>query len=333
MRTTTLGANGPRVSAIGLGCMGLSGGYGPATQADALAAVDAAFDAGINLFDTGDFYGMGANELLLGKALKGRREHAVVSVKFGAQRGPDGAFLGYDASPAAVKSACAHSLTRLGTDCIDIYRPARLDPRVPIEETVGAIADLIAAGYVRHVGLSEVSADTVARANAAHPIVDLQIEYSLIERGIERRTLPALREMGVGVTAYGVLSRGLLGGRWRGAASAAPGDFRARFPRFSDENLMQNLKLVDALAALARNKGVGPAELAIAWSASRGDDVVPLIGARTPAQVASAVRALDLTLTSEDLAAIDAAAPAAQVAGTRYPADHMAALDSERDAS
>jgi aryl-alcohol dehydrogenase-like predicted oxidoreductase len=333
MRTTTLGTNGPRVAALGLGCMAMSGGYGPATEADALAAIDAAFGAGIDLFDTGDFYAMGANELLLGKALKGRRGRAVVSVKFGAQRGPDGAFLGYDASPAAVKSACAHSLTRLGTDYIDIYRPARLDARVPIEETVGAIADLVAAGYVRHVGLSEVSAATVARAKAVHPIVDLQIEYSLIERGIERRTLPSLREMGVAVTAYGVLSRGLLGGRWRGAGSASPGDFRARFPRFYDENLARNLKLVDALAALAQDKGVGCAELAIAWCASRGDDVVPLIGARTPAQVASAVRALDVTLTADDLAAIDAAAPPEDVAGTRYPPDHMAALDSERDAS
>ncbi len=330
MKRRRLGADGPSVSAIGLGCMGMTGGYGRATEAEALAAIDTALEGGIDLLDTGDFYGLGRNELLVGRALRGRRQKALLSVKFGAQRGPDGAFLGFDARPAAVKAACAHSLTRLGTDYIDIYRPARLDESVPIEDTVGAIAELVQAGYVRYIGLSEVSAATVARARAVHPIADLQIEYSVMERNLERAILPALREMGVAVTAYGVLSRGLLGGHWRGADSAGHGDMRGRFPRFAAENLAANLELVDALAALARDRGATPAQLAIAWVLSRGEDIVPLVGARRPDQVESALGALALGLDAEALAAIERTAPAAKVAGTRYPPEHMVGLDSER---
>src|SRR4051812_15879822 len=210
MRAASLGSNGPQVSAVGLGCMGMSGMYGASDEAEGIATIHAALDAGINLLDTGDFYGMGHNEMLIREALRGRnRDDVLISVKFGAQRGPDGAWLGYDARPAAVKTALAYSLNRLGVDHIDVYRPARLDSDVPIEETVGAIAEMVEAGYVRHIGLSEVGAETVRRAAATHPIADLQIEYSLISRGIEDEILPTCRELGIAVTAYGVLSRGL----------------------------------------------------------------------------------------------------------------------------
>jgi len=211
-----LGKTGPLVSAIGLGCMGMSGMYGPADRAESIATIHAAMDAGVTLLDTGDFYGMGHNEMLIGEALKGRdRDTALLSVKFGALRDPTGAFLGFDGRPAAVKTSIAYSLQRLGVDHIDIYRPARIDPNVPIEDTVGAIADGIKAGCVRHIGLSEVGADTIRRAAAVHPIVDLQIEYSLLSRDIEDKILPTCRALGIGITAYGVLSRGLISGRWR----------------------------------------------------------------------------------------------------------------------
>ncbi|MDB5442390.1 MAG: aldo-keto reductase, partial [Phenylobacterium sp.] len=253
MQMRRLGTNGPEVSAIGLGCMGMSGMYGPSDRAESVATIHAALDAGINLVDTGDFYGMGHNELLIAEALQGRpRDEVLISVKFGAQRGPDGAWLGYDARPQAVKTACAYSLQRLGVDHIDIYRPARLDPAVPIEETVGAIAELVKAGYVRHIGLSEVGAETIRRAAAVHPIVDLQIEYSLISRGLEAEILPTCRELGIGVTAYGVLSRGLIGGHLN--AVDGPGDFRAFSPRFQGENLQKNLKLAEALGQAARSR-------------------------------------------------------------------------------
>src|ERR1700760_1021876 len=276
-----LGAIGPEVSAVGLGCMGMSGMYGAADEAESIATIHAALDAGINLIDTGDFYGMGHNEMLIGRALADRnRDDVVLSVKFGAQRGPDGSWLGYDASPAAVKTACAYSLQRLRTDHIDIYRPARLDADVPIEETVGAIAALVQAGYVRHIGLSEVGAETVRRAAAVHPICDLQIEYSLISRGIERSILPACRELGIGVTAYGVLSRGLISGHYRADSQPQGGDIRGRMPRFQGENLHHNLALVDELRAIAEAKPASVAQIAFAWVLFRGEDIVPLIGAR-----------------------------------------------------
>jgi aryl-alcohol dehydrogenase-like predicted oxidoreductase len=315
----------------GLGCMGMSGVYGPADEQESVATIHAAMDAGIALLDTGDFYGMGHNELLIGGALAGRDRDAYrLSVKFGAQRGPDGSWVGYDARPAAVKTAAAYSLTRLRTGHIDIYRPARLDPKVPIEETIGAIAELIEAGYVRAIGLSEVGADTIRRAAAVHPIADLQIEYSLLSRGIEDAILPTCRELGIAITAYGVLSRGLLSDSFDPARPAAPGDNRARFPRFAPENASHNAALVDALRPIAARHGASVAQLAFAWVRSRGEDVIPLIGARRRDQLAEGLAGLELALSDEDLAEIERAAPAEAVRGERYGAPQMADLDSER---
>ena len=328
--TRTLGTTGPVTSAIGLGCMGMSDFYGPADEAESIATVHAALDAGVTLLDTGDFYGMGHNELLIHDALRGRDRDAVrISVKFGAQRGPDGSWLGYDARPAATKTALAYTLRRLRTDHIDVYRPARLDPAVPVEETVGAIADLVKAGYVRHIGLSEVGAETLRRAAAEHPISDLQIEYSLLSRSIEAEILPTARELGIGVTAYGVLSRGLLSGHWNQGHDIAGTDFRGFSPRFQGENLTHNLGLVEALRAIAEAKGVSVAQVAIAWVASRGEDIVPLVGARRRDRLTEALGALDVTLTPADLAAVEAAVPAGSAAGDRYAAAQMAHLDSE----
>ncbi len=334
MITRSLGSKGPQVSALGLGCMGMSDLYGPADRAESIATIHAALDAGITLLDTGDFYGMGDNELLIRDALKGRaREKVLLSVKFGALRDPARGFLGVDGRPAAVKNFLAYTLRRLGTDYVDIYRPARVDPTVPIEETVGAIADMVKAGYVRHVGLSEASAETVRRAHAVHPIVDLQIEYSLLSRGIEAEILPTCRELGVAITAYGVLSRGLLSGHWSKDRPLVQGDFRSFSPRFSGENLEHNLTLVDALRAVAETKGASVAEVAIGWVLSRGADIVPLVGARRRDRLAEALRALELKLTDEDFAQIEGAVPPGAAAGTRYAAPMMAHLDSERGSS
>jgi aryl-alcohol dehydrogenase-like predicted oxidoreductase len=305
--------------------------YGPADEAEGRATIHAALDAGITLLDTGDFYGMGHNEMLLREALRGRaREQVVLSVKFGAMRDPKGNFVGVDARPAAVRNFLAYTLRRLGTDYVDVYRPARVDPAVPIEETVGAIAEMVQAGYVRHVGLSEAGAETVRRAHAVHPIADLQIEYSLFSRGIEDKILPTCRELGVGVTAYGVLSRGLLSGHWSKGRAVAATDFRGHSPRFSGENLERNLALVEALRAVAEAKGATVAQVAIGWVLSRGEDIVPLIGARRRERLAEALGALELGLTAEDLAAIERAVPPGAVAGERYAAQQMAMLDSER---
>jgi aryl-alcohol dehydrogenase-like predicted oxidoreductase len=327
--TRTLGSTGPTVSALGLGLMGMSDLYGPADDRESIATIHAALDAGLNLLDTADFYGMGHNELLLRDALRRRdREEVVVSVKFGVLRGPDGSWNGVDTRPAAIKNALAYSLRRLGTDHIDIYRPARLDPSVPVEETVGALAELVQAGYIRHIGLSEVGADTLRRAHAVHPIADLQIEYSLISRGIETEILPTARELGVGITAYGVLSRGLISGHW--SAGAAATDFRGHLPRFTGENLERNLGLVEALRTIAEQRGATVAQVAIAWVLSRGADVVPLVGARRRNRLSESLGAVDLVLGENDLAAIEAAVPAGAAAGTRYDAAQMSMLDSER---
>jgi aryl-alcohol dehydrogenase-like predicted oxidoreductase len=331
MESRTLGTAGPTVSALGLGLMGMSDMYGPADRAESIATVHAALDAGITLLDTGDFYGMGHNEMLLREALAGRpREQALISVKFGVMRDPGGALAGIDARPAAVRNFLTYSLRRLGTDYVDIYRPARLDPAVPIEETVGAIADMVKAGYVRHIGLSEVGPDTLRRAAAVHPIADLQIEYSLFSRGIEAAILPTARELGIGITAYGVLSRGLLSGHWTAERNRATRDFRTASPRFTDGNVERNLALVEALRAVAERKGITVAQAAIAWVASRGEDIVPLIGARRRDRLAESLGALGATLTAGDLTAIEAAVPAGAAVGERYDAGGMRALDSER---
>lgn len=326
-----LGATGPVVSALGLGCMGMSAFYGAAERAESIATIHAALDAGVTLLDTGDFYGMGDNEMLIRDAVAGRRrEDVVLSVKFGGQLAPDGAFIGFDARPSATKTALAYTLKRLGTDYIDIYRPARLDPNVPIEETVGAIADMVSEGYVRHIGLSEVGAETLRRAAAVHPIADLQIEYALISRSIEAKILPTCRALGIGITAYGVLARGLISGHWSKQKAAAKDDFRTTGPRFQGDNLDRNLSLVEALRTVAEARGMTPAHAAIAWVLSRGEDIVPIVGARTRPRLAEALGALEVALTADDLAAIERAMPADAAAGTRYDAHHMAMLDSEK---
>jgi len=326
-----LGTTGPRVSEIGLGCMGMSEFYGPADDAESIATIHAALERGMTLLDTGDFYGMGHNELLIRRALAGRPRDAVqISVKFGGQRDPSGSWIGFDASPKALKTALSYTLRRLDTEYVDIYRPARLDPAVPIEETVGAIADLVAAGHVRHIGLSEVGTETLRRAAAVHPICDLQIEYSLVSRGPECAILPACRKLGIGVTAYGVLSRGLISGHWDPRRTLSEGDFRTTAPRFVGANLTRNLALVEAVRSAAADLGASVAQVTIAWVASRGDDIVPLVGARTTERLEEALGACALSLTPEQIARVEAAMPIAAVAGTRYPDHSMAQLDSER---
>jgi pyridoxine 4-dehydrogenase len=311
--------------------MGMSGTYGPAEEAESIATIGAALDAGINLLDTGDYYGMGHNELLIRQALRGRdRDGVVLSVKFGALRAPNNAFIGIDGRPLAVQNFLAYTLQRLGTDHVDIYRLGRVDPAVPIEDTVGAIAEMIDAGWVRHVGLSEAGAETLRRAHATHPVADLQIEYSLLSRGIESEILPTCRELGVGVTAYGVLGRGLLGGRWPSRQAAATGDMRARMPRFRPENLEHNLALVEALRPIAEEKGATVAQLAVGWVLSRGEDIVPLVGTTRRDRLTEAIGAVVLELTQDDLAAIERAAPPGAAAGDRYDARQMAMLDSEQ---
>jgi len=321
-----LGSAGPQVFPLGLGCMGMSDMYGPSDEGEAVATIHAALDAGITLLDTGDYYGAGANELLIGRALRDRRDAAILSVKFGALRGPDGGWLGIDARPAAVRNFVGYTLRRLGVDHIDIYRPGRLDPSVPIEDTVGAIADLVKAGYVRAVGLSEVGPETIRRAHAIHPIADLQIEYSLVSRGPEARIFPVLSELGIGVTAYGVLSRGLLSG----SSPRARGDLRAYLPRFSGGNLERNQRALDTLRELAGERGATASQLAIAWVLAKSPAIVPLIGARTRQQLAESLGALQVAMTPADIARIEAALPPSAVAGTRYDEHQMRVLDSER---
>ncbi|HEY4942007.1 MAG TPA: aldo/keto reductase [Rhizomicrobium sp.] len=329
MKHRQLGKTGPSVSSLGLGCMGMSGMYGPSDRQESIATIRAALAAGITLLDTGDFYGMGHNEMLIAEALKGvPRDEVVVSVKFGALRDAAGGWSGFDARPGAVKNFLAYSLQRLGLDHIDIYRPARLDPQVPIEDTVGAVADMVKAGYVRHIGLSEVGAATLRRAAAVYPICDLQIEYSLISRGIEDSILPAARELGVGITAYGVLSRGLISGHWK-KESALPGDSRAFSPRFQGANIDANLALVTALRSVSQAKGLSVAQVAIAWVSAQDEGVVPIVGARRRDQLVEMLGAADAALTADDFAAIDRAVPKGAASGERYPAPLMAHLDSE----
>jgi aryl-alcohol dehydrogenase-like predicted oxidoreductase len=321
-----LGATGPEVFPIALGCMGMSGMYGATDDAESIATIHAAIDAGVNLIDTGDFYGMGHNEMLIGRALRFGRDEVLISVKFGAQRGPNGAWLGYDSRPAAVKTALAYTLKRLGVDFIDIYRPARLDPNVPIEDTIGAIAQMVEAGYVRHIGLSEVGPETIRRAAAVHPIVDLQIEYALVSRGPETRIFPVLDELGIAATTYGALSRGLLSG----SLPAAAGDLRAHLPRFKGENHTANQQIAARLRLIAASMSITPVQLAIAWVLAKGPSLIPVVGSRTRAQIGEALGALDVKLTEADIAELESAVPAEAVAGTRYDPMQMKQLDSER---
>ena len=321
-----LGSTGPLVFPLALGCMGMSGMYGAADEVESIATIHAALDAGVTLLDTGDFYGSGHNELLIARAIAGRRERALLSVKFGALRTPDGGWGGYDARPIAIRNFLAYSLKRLKVEHIDVYRPARLDPQVPIEEVIGAMADLVKAGYVRYIGLSEVGAATIRRAHAVHPICDLQIEYSLFSRAPESEIFPVLQQLGIGITAYGVLSRGLISGSLPGNA----GDLRAHLPRFSADNLQRNRALLAPLQQLAAEQGLSVAQLAIAWVLSRTPSMIAVIGARTRSQLAQSLAATQLQLTAADLQRITAAVPADAVAGERYGEQQMRMLDSER---
>jgi len=333
MKTRQLGRTGPKVSEIGLGCMGMSDAYGPADRSESLATIDAAIASGVTLLDTGDFYGSGHNEMLIGEALRRyRRDDILLSVKYGALRDARGMFVGQDCRPAATRNFLAYSLTRLGVDHIDIYRPARLDPAVPIEDTIGAIADLVKAGYVKHIGLSEVGPATIRRAAAVHPISDLQIEYSLVVRGVEEQILPACRELGIAITAYGVLARGLISGHWTKARSEGARDMRQSSSRFVGDDLDHNLRLVEALRAIAESRGASVAEIAVAWVLSRGEDVVPLVGARKRSQWVESSAAASRALSKADLEAIEAAIPAGAAKGERYPPAALAHLDSERKA-
>ncbi|MGL5363229.1 MAG: aldo/keto reductase [Bosea sp. (in: a-proteobacteria)] len=335
MHNITLGQNGPSVSALGLGCMGMSDFYGPADRKESIATIHAALDSGITMLDTGDFYGVGHNEMLIAEALKGRRrEDVFIAVKFGAMRDPARGFISVDIRPSAVKNFLAYTLQRLGTDYVDLYMPARITPEVPIEDTIGAMGEMVKAGYVKHVGLSEAGVDTLRRAHATHPITALQIEYSLISRGIEQDILPAAKELGVAITAYGVLSRGLISGHWSQARQERTKDFRAMLPRFQGDNLAANLKLVEALKVIAAEKNATPAQVAIAWVSAQGaalsTTVVPLVGARNRTRLTESLSAADLKLTPDDMTRIAAAIPADAAQGSRYPDYQMAMLDSER---
>lgn len=325
-QTVKLGKGGPQVAKIGLGCMGMSGMYGASDDAESIATIQAALDAGVNLLDTGDFYGMGHNEMLIGKAIAGRREEAVLSVKFGAMRGPDGSWGGVDGRPAAVKNSLAYSLKRLGVETIDVYRLCRLDPAVPIEDTVGAIADLIKAGYVKHIGLSEVGVETIKKASGVHPIVDLQIEYAIATRNPEDKIFPALRDLGLSATLYGVFSRGLL----TGSKPSEKTDFRAHLPRFSGETGRKNESVVDAIQAFAKERDMTPSQVLVGWVLARQPGFVPIVGSRTRAQLTDALKALDRPLTDADVRALEEIVPRGKVEGDRYPAFAMQQLDSER---
>ncbi len=311
---------------LALGCMAMSGMYGPANDEESIRTIHEAIERGMTLIDTGDFYGMGHNEMLVGRALQGRRDAVRLSVKFGAMRAPDGAYLGYDARPAAVKNFAAYSLKRLGVEVIDVYRPARLDPAVPIEDTIGAIADLIRQGYVRRAGLSEVGVDTIRRAHAVSPVHDLQIEYSIASRGPERKIFPALEELGIGATLYGVLSRGLL----TGSKPSGERDFRRHMPRFAGEQGARNAAVTQRFAAFARDTGRTPAQLAFAWVLAKQPRLTPLVGVRTREQLADVLGALDRPLTPAELVELEEIVPPGAFAGDRYAPPQMAMLDSER---
>lgn len=325
-RTTRLGNAGPHVFPIALGCMAMSGAYGASDESEGIATIREAIDRGITLIDTDDFYASGHNELLVRRGIDGLRGKVQISVKFGGMRGPDGALLGFDARPAAVKNFVTYSLTRLGVDVIDVYRPARLDPNVPIEDTIGAISDLVKAGYVRHIGLSEVGVETLRRAAQVHPICDLQIEYSVVSRGPEAAIFPALEELGISATLYGVLSRGLL----TGSKTGGKGDHRVHMPRFVGDAGEHNAAAIARLHAFAAEHGMTPAQLALAWVLAKQPTFVPVVGARTRKQLQDVLGALDRPLSPEDAAAVETLLPQGAIQGSRYPAALMQQLDSER---
>jgi len=319
MERRKLGTQGLEVSAEGLGCMGMSEFYGPTDESEAIATIRRALELGVDLLDTADMYGPFANERLVGRAIAGRREHVVLATKFGNERRDDGSWIGINGRPEYVRSACEASLARLGVDHIDLYYQHRVDKTVPIEETVGAMAELVAAGKVRYLGLSEAAPATVRRAHAVHPISALQTEYSLWTRDPEQGVLPAVRELGIGFVAYSPLGRGFLAGRFRGADDlTTPGDFRTRHPRFQDENLARNLELLARLEEIAIAKGVSAAQLALAWVLHRGTDVVPIPGTKRRGYVEENVAATAIALDDAELARLDEALPPGATSGARY---------------
>jgi len=319
MKTRRLGSRGLEVSAVGLGCMGMSEFYGATDEDEAVATIHRALELGVTLIDTADIYGPFTNERLVGRAIAGRRDEVVLATKFGNVRREDGSWVGIDGRPEYVHSACDASLKRLGVEHIDLYYQHRVDKKVPIEETVGAMAELVQAGKVRHIGLSEASPETIRRAHAVHPITALQTEYSLWSRDPEERLLPTVRELGIGFVAYAPIGRGFLSGRFRSPDDVGDeGDFRSRHPRFQGDNFRRNRELVERLEALAAEKGVTPAQLALAWVLHQGDDIVPIPGTKHRTYLQENVAAVEIELSEEDLARIDEAAPRGVTAGDRY---------------
>jgi len=327
MRRRRLGKTGLEVSALGLGCMGMSEFYGPRDETEAVATLHETIELGMNFLDTADMYGIGHNEELLGRALKGRREQVVLATKFGNVRGSDGSFLGVNGKPAYVRSACEASLKRLGIETIDLYYQHRVDPNTPIEETVGAMATLIGEGKVRYLGLSEAAPGTIRRAHAVHPITALQTEYSLWTRDVEQEILPLCRELGIGFVAYSPLGRGFLSGRYTSPSSFQQGDYRLNSPRFQGENLVANARLLKILDELASAKGCTPAQLALAWVLSRGEDVVPIPGAKRRTHLREDAAAVDIGLADAERQELDRAFPLGVASGARYPETAMKAVN------
>lgn len=318
MERRKLGSQGLSVSAQGLGCMGMSEFYGPADEREAIATIQRALELGVNFLDTADMYGPFTNEELVGRAVKGNRERYVIATKFGNERRPDGSWVGINGKPEYVKKACDASLRRLGVDYIDLYYQHRVDRTVPIEETVGAMAELVAAGKVRFLGLSEAGPQTIRRAHAVHPITALQTEYSLWAREVEEEILPTCRELGIGFVAYSPLGRGFLTGRFRSHEEIPDGDYRRFHPRFQPENLERNLKIVAAVERIAKERGVTPAQVALAWVHHQGQDVFPIPGTKRRRYLEENVAAFDLALTAAELEALSEAAPVGATAGDRY---------------